>query len=230
MNSIECECEKSPDNTPPVQHITTDVDLEITRHRLKALLNRIGESEYDLAPDDLVFRDIDELFDKDGDLRYFKKPLWTDKELSEDFHVPLPQVKHFLKEAYPHYCYEERVDRRMWKMSNALSRLGYAYKEQQKKFAELKESYDALKGHCASYGEDGKEDPTVSMLKTQIDLYKTHISCLERDLSVEKEYRFEALKAAEKNKELLQRENRKFNICFWVSIVIVVVTYLIHLF
>jgi hypothetical protein len=227
MSHIACECEKCPEDTPPVQHITTAVDVEITRHRLKGLINRIKEGEADLPSEDAVYGDIDEFFDKDGEVKYFKKPVWTDEDLSEEFRIPIPDMKRFLRESYPDYCYEGRATNRIWKQTRVLSRIGHAYQAQKQQFAELKESYDALKGHCASYGE---EDPKIGMLKAQIDLYKTHVNCLERDLSVEKGYRFEALKEANKNEELLQKEKKKFNIYFWVSLVIVVATHLIYLF
>jgi hypothetical protein len=157
MNSIgiECACEKPQDDTPPVQHITTVVDVEITRHRLKALIKRLKEWEADLAPNDVLYNDIDGLFDENGDLKYFKEPVWTDEDLSREFHIPTPQVKWFLEQAYPNFCYEERASHERYNMYNALSRLCYAYQAQKLQFAELKDSYDALKAHA----NDVKADP-----------------------------------------------------------------------
>lgn len=169
MSSIECK--RPQEDTPPVQHITTNVDLEITRHRLKALIKRLEECEADLAPDHVLFSDIDGLFDEYGNLRYFKKSVWTDKELSVEFHIPLPQVEYFLKEAYPNYCYEERVCRRMYQLNSALSNLCYAYQAQKRQLAELKDSYDALKAHTKDVTTDplNNEDcPKCKELRSEL--------------------------------------------------------------
>ena len=122
MTDIEClACEKPQDDTPPTQHITTDVDAEIPRHRLNALIKRLEEWEADIAPHNVVYNDIDGLFDEDGNLKYFNEAIWTDEDL------------------------EERVSRRNYMLTNALSRLGYAYQKQKRQLAELKDSYDTLK-------------------------------------------------------------------------------------
>lgn len=231
MSNIGMECERNQNDKPQVLHITTTVDVEVTRHRLKALVDRLEECEADLAPSNIFFHNIDELFDKDGEVKYFKKPVWTDENLSEEFHIPLPHVKYFLKEAHPNFCYENRISRRMWAQENALSRLGYAYKEQKRQFAELKESYDALKSHCESCDKDVKDDSaSISVMKSHIDSYKVLVSTLQKDLAVSKERHYSALNEVERAEKIIKEEKKKFRIFFWVTLTLAVTSYLIRLF